>query len=261
MAYETLLTETADNVLTILLNRTERLNALNRQVLSELADALGTAENDASVRCIVLSGSGRGFCSGADLTGDGPREPNASTADIVRKSYNATIKCIRRIEKPVIAAVNGVAAGAGMSLALACDIRMASEAAWFTNGFARIGLIPDSGGTLFLPLLAGYAKAAELAFTCDRVQAAEAHRIGLVNHVVPAETLMTRTHELAARLAAMPTRAIGLTKRAFNHAMMPNLDDVLEYEAELQEIAAKTHDHREGVAAFREQRQPVFTGE
>lgn len=261
MTYETLLTETTDGVLTILLNRTERLNALNRQVLSELADALGAAETDSSVRCIVLSGSGRGFCSGADLTGDGPRDPNASTADIVRKSYNATIKSIRRIEKPVIAAVNGVAAGAGMSLALACDIRMASEAAWFTNGFARIGLIPDSGGTLFLPMLVGYAKAAELAFTCDRIQAAEAHRLGLVNHVVPAEELMARTHELAARLAAMPTRAIGLTKRAFNHAMMPNLDDVLENEAELQEIAAKTRDHREGVAAFREQRQPVFTGE
>jgi 2-(1,2-epoxy-1,2-dihydrophenyl)acetyl-CoA isomerase len=195
------------------------------------------------------------------LTGDGPRDPNASVAETVRKVYNATIQRIRGIEKPVIAAVNGVAAGAGMSLALACDIRLASEAAWFTNGFARIGLIPDSGGTIFLPMLVGYAKAAELAFTCDRVQAAEAHRIGLVNHVVPAEELMARTHELAARLAAMPTRAIGLTKRAFNHAMMPHLDAVLDYEAELQEIAAQTRDHREGVAAFREQRHPIFTGE
>jgi 2-(1,2-epoxy-1,2-dihydrophenyl)acetyl-CoA isomerase len=261
MAYETLLTETADQVLTITLNRTERLNALNRKVLAELANVFGVAEQDAAIRCIVLTGAGRGFCSGADLTGDGPRDPNASTADIVRQSYNVAIRRIRGIEKPVIAAVNGVAAGAGMSLALACDIRLASEAAWFTNGFARIGLIPDSGGTLFLPLLVGYAKAAELAFTCDRVQAAEAHRLGLVNHVVPAEELMGRTHELAARLAAMPTRALGLTKRAFNHAMMPHLDAVLEYEAELQEIAARTHDHREGVAAFREQRQPVFTGE
>lgn len=260
MAHETLLTETADGVLTILLNRTEKLNALNRQVLTELADVLRAAEEDASIRCIVLTGAGRGFCSGADLSGDGPRDPNASTADVVRKTYNVAIQRIRRIEKPVVAAVNGVAAGAGMSLALACDIRMASEAAWFTNGFARIGLIPDSGGTLFLPMLVGYAKAAELAFTCDRVPAAEAHRLGLVNHVVPAEELMARTHELAARLAAMPTRAIGLTKRAFNHAMMPNLDDALNYEAELQEIAAQTHDHREGVAAFREQRQPQFTG-
>ena len=147
-----------------------------------------------------------------------------------------------------------------MSLALACDIRMASEAAWFMPGFARIGLIPDSGGTLFLPLLVGYAKAAELAFTGDRVDAAEAHRLGLVNHVVPADELMERTQALAARLAAMPTRAIGLTKRAFNRAMMPHLDAVLDYEAELQEIAAQTADHREGIAAFREQRQPKFTG-
>ncbi len=261
MAFDTLLTETADNALTITLNRTERLNALNRTVLTELADVLGAAEQDAAVRCIVLTGAGRGFCSGADLTGDGPRDPNASVADTVRKVYNAAIQRIRSIEKPVIAAVNGVAAGAGMSLALACDIRIASEAAWFTAGFARIGLIPDSGGTLFLPLLVGYAKAAELAFTCDRVPAAEAHRIGLVNHVVPAEDLMARTQELAARLAAMPTRAIGLTKRAFNQAMMPHLTDVLDYEAEVQEIAAQTRDHRDGVAAFREQRQPVFTGE
>jgi 2-(1,2-epoxy-1,2-dihydrophenyl)acetyl-CoA isomerase len=261
VTYETLLTETADGVLTITLNRTERLNALNRQVLTELAAVLEQAETDAAVRCIVLTGAGRGFCSGADLAGDGPRDPNATVADTVRKTYNAAIRRIRTTEKPIIAAVNGVAAGAGMSLALACDIRMASDAAWFTCGFARIGLIPDSGGTLFLPLLVGYAKAAELAFTCDRVPAEEAHRLGLVNHVVPADELMARTRELATRLAAMPTRAIGLTKRAFNHALMPHLESVLDYEAELQEIAARTHDHREGVAAFREQRQPVFTGE
>jgi 2-(1,2-epoxy-1,2-dihydrophenyl)acetyl-CoA isomerase len=225
-----------------------------------LADALRAAEEDLTVRCIVLTGAGRGFCSGADLTGGGTRDPNASVADGVRKTYNVAIRRIRRVEKPVIAAVNGVAAGAGMSLAMACDIRMASDAAWFTAGFARIGLIPDSGGTLFLPMLVGYAKAAELAFTCDRIYAEEALRLGLVNQVVPADALMAKTHELAARLAAMPTRAIGLTKRAFNHAMMPHLDAVLDYEAELQEVAAATHDHQEGVAAFREQRQPVFTG-
>ncbi|MHB8646046.1 MAG: enoyl-CoA hydratase-related protein [Thermomicrobiales bacterium] len=261
MAYETLLTETADGVLTITLNRPDVLNALTRQVLAELRDAMRVAEQDAAVRCLVLTGAGRGFCSGLDLTAGSQRDDAPlSVAEGVRQNWNVVVKSIRAIEKPVIAALNGVAAGAGMSIALACDIRMASEAAWFMPGFVRIGLIPDSGGTLFLPLLVGYAKAAELAFTGDRVDAREAHRLGLVNHVVPADALMERTHALAARLATLPTRAIGLTKRAFNQAVMPHLDAVLDYEAEMQELAARTADHREGIAAFREQRQPTFTG-
>lgn len=260
MAYETLLTETTDGVLTITLNRPDVLNALNRQVLSDLKDVLRAAEADTAVRCLVLTGAGRGFCSGLDLTAGAQRDERSSVADGVRDNYNVIVTRIRTMEKPVIAALNGVAAGAGMSFALACDIRIASEAAWFMPGFVRIGLVPDSGGTIFLPLLVGYAKAAELAFTGDRVDAAEAHRLGLVNHVVPAAELMAHTHQLAARLAAMPTRAIGLTKRAFNRAIMPQLDDALDYEAELQAIAAQTDDHREGIAAFREQRQPQFTG-
>ncbi len=261
MTYETLLTETADGVLTITLNRPEVLNALTRQVLNELRDVVCAAERDAAVRCLVLTGAGRGFCSGLDLTAGAQRAENISVADGVRENWNVVVKGIRTIEKPVIAALNGVAAGAGMSIALACDIRMASEAAWFMPGFVRIGLIPDSGGTIFLPLLVGYAKAAELAFTGDRIDATEAHRLGLVNHVVPADELMARTHALAARLAAMPTRAIGLTKRAFNMAIMPHLDAVLDNEANMQQIASQSADHREGIAAFREQRQPRFTGE
>ncbi len=261
MVYQTLLTETADGVLTITLNRPEVLNALTPQMLDDLRDAVRAAEQDAAVRCLVLTGAGRGFCSGLDLTVASQRDAHYSVADGVRQHYNVIVKGIRAIEKPVIAALNGVAAGAGMSFALACDLRMASEAAWFMPGFVRIGFVPDSGGTLFLPMLVGYAKAAELAFTGDRVDAAEAHRLGLVNHVVPADHLMERTHALAARLAALPTRAIGLTKRAFNRAIMPQLDAVLDYEADLQEIASHTHDHREGIAAFREQRQPRFTGE
>jgi 2-(1,2-epoxy-1,2-dihydrophenyl)acetyl-CoA isomerase len=260
MTYETLLTETIEGVLTITLNRPDVLNALTRQVLNELRDVLRAAEQDAAVRCLVLTGAGRGFCSGLDLTAGAQRDENISVADGVRQNWNVVVKGIRTIEKPVIAALNGVAAGAGMSIALACDIRIASEAAWFMPGFVRIGLIPDSGGTLFLPLLVGYAKAAELAFTGDRVDATEAHRLGLVNHVVPADELMTRTQALAARLAAMPTRAIGLTKRAFNQAIMPHLDAVLDNEAEMQQIASETADHREGIAAFRAQRPPQFTG-
>ncbi|MGI8854151.1 MAG: enoyl-CoA hydratase [Thermomicrobiales bacterium] len=266
MAFETLLTETNDGVLTITLNRPEVLNALTRQVLGELREVLRAAERDAAVRCLVLTGAGRGFCSGLDLTANAQRDEHEheheplSVAEGVRKNWNVVVKGIRAIEKPVIAAVNGVAAGAGMSIALACDIRMASDAAWFMTGFVKIGLIPDSGGTLFLPMLVGYAKAAELAFTSDRIDATEAHRLGLVNHVVPADALMERTYALATRLAALPTRAIGLTKRGFNQAMMPHLDAALDYEADLQEIAAQSDDHREGIAAFREQRHPRFTG-
>jgi len=157
--------------------------------------------------------------------------------------------------------VGGVAAGAGMSLALACDIRMASEAAWFMPGFVRIGLIPDSGGTIFLPMLVGYAKAAELAFTGDRIGAEECLRLGLVNQIVPADAFVEKTRELAIRLAALPTRAIGLTKRAFNRAVMPNLEAVLEYEADMQPLASRTKDNAEGVAAFLERRTPNFTGQ
>jgi len=160
----------------------------------------------------------------------------------------------------VIAAVNGVAAGAGANIALACDIRMASENAALVELFVKIGLVPDCGGTLFLPLLVGYGKAAELAFTGDRIDAEECYRLGLFNHVVPADALMERTHALAVRLAAMPTKAIGLTKRAFNRAVMPDLDAVLDYEADLQEIASRTADYVEGTAAFREKRTPQFTG-
>lgn len=261
MTYEMLLTETTDGVLTITLNRPDVLNALTRQVLNELRDVLHAAERDAAIRCLVLTGAGRGFCSGLDLTAGAQRAENLSVADGVRQNWNVVVKGIRAIEKPVIAALNGVAAGAGMSIALACDIRIASAAAWFMPGFVKIGLIPDSGGTIFLSMLVGYARAAELAFTGDRVDSTEAHRLGLVNHVVPADELMTRTYALANRLAASPTRAIGLTKRAFNVAIMPHLDAVLDHEAEMQQLASQTDDHREGIAAFREQRRPRFTGE
>ena len=261
MAYETILTETADGVLTITLNRPDVLNAVTRAMLREVQGVMRGAERDAAVRAIVLTGAGRGFCAGQDLNarsaGDGPPP---SVGSSLREGYNVLVRQIRGIEKPVIAAINGVAAGAGMNLALACDLRIASDTAWFTQAFVKIGLVPDSGGSLFLPLLVGAAKAAELAFTGDRVDASEAHRLGLVNRVVPADALAAEAHALAARLATLPTRAIGLTKRAFNRAVMPNLDAVLEYEADLQEIAAATEDYREGVAAFLERRPAAFTG-
>ncbi|MCA1669022.1 MAG: enoyl-CoA hydratase/isomerase family protein [Thermomicrobia bacterium] len=265
MAYETLLAETVDGVLTLTLNRPDVLNAVTDTMLRELQDALRGAERDAAVRCIVLTGAGRGFCAGQDISGVAEPQPHdgerPSIGDHLRGGYNPIVRRIRAIEKPVIAAVNGVAAGAGANLALACDLRIASAEASFVQAFVKIGLVPDSGGTLFLPLLVGYAKAAELAFTGDRIRAEESLRLGLVNQVVPVAALMETTHALAARLAALPTRAIGLTKRAFNRAMMPDLDAVLDYEADMQEIAGRTQDYREGVAAFREKRPPSFTGQ
>lgn len=264
MAYETILSESVDGVLTLTLNRPDVLNAVTDAMLGELQDAFRAAERDAAVRCIVLTGAGRGFCAGQDISGANQQQQGgmpASIGDHLRHGYNPIVRRIRTIEKPVIAALNGVAAGAGANIALACDIRIASEAASFVQAFVKIGLVPDSGGTLFLPMLVGYAKAAELAFTGDRIGAEESLRLGLVNQVVPADHLMEKSRELATRLASLPTRAIGLTKRAFNRAMMPNLDAVLDYEADMQEIAGRTQDYREGVAAFRERRTPTFTGQ
>lgn len=262
MAYETLVSETTDGVLTLTLNRPDVLNAVTDTMLAELQEAFRGAERDAAVRCIVLTGAGRGFCAGQDLNaGSAAADGHQVTVgEHLRQGYNPLVRRIRGIEKPVIAAVNGVAAGAGANLALACDLRVASETASLVQAFVKIGLVPDSGGMLFLPLLVGYAKAAELAFTGDRIGAEECLRLGLVNQVVPAEALMETTHALAARLAALPTRAIGLTKRGFNRAMMPDLDAILDYEADMQDLAARTDDYREGVAAFRERRTPTFTG-
>jgi 2-(1,2-epoxy-1,2-dihydrophenyl)acetyl-CoA isomerase len=175
--------------------------------------------------------------------------------------YTPLVLSIRRIEKPVIAAINGVAAGAGASIALACDLRIASENASIVEAFVRVGLIPDTAGTVILPLLVGLAKASELAFTGSRVDAEEALRLGLVNRVVPADELVPATLAWAQELAALPTRAIGLTKRGFNRSLLPELEAILEHEAQLMEEAGRTHDHQEGVMAFLEKRKPEFTGQ
>jgi 2-(1,2-epoxy-1,2-dihydrophenyl)acetyl-CoA isomerase len=253
------LTAEADGVLTLTLNRPDVLNAVNDQLSLELGEALKYAERDRTVRCLVLTGAGRGFCSGQDLrdrTGVG----EVSYADSLRRRYNPVIQRLAGMEKPVIGAVNGVAAGAGCNLALACDLRIASDRASFIEVFARVGLIPDSGGTYFLPRLVGMAKAFELAYLADPVDAAEALRIGLVNRVVGHEELMPATLEWGRRLAAGPTKSYGLTKRGVRRAAAATLEEALAYEAYLQEIAGGTADHREGVAAFLEKRKPHFTG-
>ncbi len=256
---QTVLTNEADGVLTLTLNRPDVLNAVNDTLSLELGEALKYAEREPTVRCVILTGAGRGFCSGQDLR-DRAGIGEISYGDSLRRRYNPIIQRLVGIEKPVIAAVNGVAAGAGCNLALACDLRVASDRASFIEVFARVGLIPDSGGTYFLPRLVGLAKAFEMAYLGDRVDAAEALRIGLVNRVTPHDELMSATLEWARRLAVGPTKGHGLTKRGLRHAASRTLEEALSYEAYLQEIAGHTSDHREGVVAFLEKRAPHFTG-
>ena len=256
--YETLLVEAQNGVRVITLNRPEVLNAISAQLGTELLEALREAERAAEVRCVLLTGSGRGFCAGADLREQAPGQ--TSVGDLLRTRYNGIVLRMRTMEKPVIAAVNGVAAGAGCNLALAADLRVASDRASFIEAFSRVGLIPDSGGTWLLPRLVGTGRALEMMFFADPVDAGAAERLGLVNRVVPHDDLMPRALEWAARLAAGPTRAYGLIKRGVNRAVSATLADSLEYEAQLQEIASRTEDHREGVAAFLAKRPPAYSG-
>ena len=256
--YETLLAETHDGVRVLTLNRPDVLNAVNAQMGRELLQGLRDAERAAEVRCVLLAASGRGFCAGADLREQVPGR--TSLGDLLRERYNGIVLRMRTMEKPVIAAINGVAAGAGCNLALAADLRVASERATFIEVFSRVGLIPDSGGTWLLPRLVGMGRALEMMFFADPMDALTAERLGLVNRVVPHDDLMAQTKEWAARLAAGPTRAYGLIKRGVNRALALDLEGALEYEAHLQEVAGRTEDHLEGVAAFLAKRTPQYMG-
>jgi 2-(1,2-epoxy-1,2-dihydrophenyl)acetyl-CoA isomerase len=252
--------EVADAVATLTLDRPDALNSLTVPLKDELARTIRSLGRDAAVRAVVLTGAGRAFCAGQDLRER--LEPDAAPlAAEVRERYAPIILAMRRLEKPIIGAINGVAAGAGASLAFACDIRIAAEESSFILAFGRVGLVPDSGATWFLPRLIGASRAAELAMTTDPLSAADAERIGLVSRVVPGPSLLEEAHALAARLAAGAPVALGLTKRALNRAFGATLEDQLEYEAILQGIAGATADHAEGVAAFVEKRKPAFRGE
>jgi 2-(1,2-epoxy-1,2-dihydrophenyl)acetyl-CoA isomerase len=244
-------------VLTITLNRPEVLNALTRDLQRQLLSALKDARGP-DVRAVVMTGAGRGFCVGQDLTEF--REGAGDVADRLRANYHPTIFAIRELEKPVIAAVNGAAAGAGLSLACSCDIRIAADSATFVPAFINVGLIPDSGGTHFVARLLGPARAFEWMSSGRRLTAAEAHAWGLVSEVVEADALAGRAAELAAEYAALPTRGIGMTKRLFDRAVYNRLEEQLELEAQLQAAATGTDDFREGVAAFLEKRDPDFQG-
>lgn len=258
MAYETILYEQQDGVATITLNRPQALNAFVPQMNKEVLDALRHGDRDPEVRCFVLTGAGRAFCAGQDLKGRTPDQKGSLGASL-REKYNPMIRQIRQIETIVIAAVNGVAAGAGCNLALACDLRVASEEAKFIQSFSRVGLAPDSGGSFILPRLVGVSKAMELLLLGDPLDAKEAQRIGLVAKVFPAAEFASGTKEIAERIAKGP-RGLGLIKRAVNHANLAEMESHLEYEAYLQEIAGRSSDYDEGVQAFLEKRPPKFRG-
>jgi 2-(1,2-epoxy-1,2-dihydrophenyl)acetyl-CoA isomerase len=244
-------------VLTITLNRPDVLNALNSEMHRGLAAALKEAR-DGGVRAVVVTGAGRGFCVGQDLTEF--REAPGDIGSRLRSGYHPNIRAIRALEKPVIAAVNGAAAGAGMSLACACDVRIAADSATFVPAFINIGLIPDSGGSYFVTRILGPARAFEWLASGKRLTAAEAHAWGLVSEVVEADALSSRAAELAAQAAELPTRGVGMTKRLLDHAVTATLEEQLEREAQLQAAATQTEDFREGVAAFLEKRPPRFRG-
>jgi 2-(1,2-epoxy-1,2-dihydrophenyl)acetyl-CoA isomerase len=247
-------------VATITLNRPEALNSLTVPMKQALLAAFRKVDRDPGVRAVVLTGAGRAFCAGQDLTER--LEPDAAPLGVeVRERYNPIVRAMRGSSKPIVGAINGVAAGAGAALALACDIRIASDAASFALAFGRVGLVPDSGATWFLPRLVGDARAAEMALLNEPIRADEAARIGLIGRVVAPDQLLAEAHAVAARLAAGAPRAIALTKRALATTWARDLDAALEYEAHIQDLAGRTKDHKEGMAAFLEKRPPRFTGE
>ena len=249
-------------VLTIRMNRPEKLNAFNDEMTQALLAAMTAAAADPNARAVVLCGTGRAYSAGQDLAAfaeDGPA-PEAIVAQSLRRGFNPIAKAIRAMEKPVIASLNGIAAGAGLSLALCCDLRIAADDAQLTLGFSKIGLIPGGGASLMLPLLAGLGRAFELAWTSDRIDAKEALRLGLVNRVVPSIAIGDETALYAARFAQMSPVAAALTKRAFNRSVLPHFERWLDEEADLQESAAREPDLREGVRAFVERRPAVFAG-
>jgi 2-(1,2-epoxy-1,2-dihydrophenyl)acetyl-CoA isomerase len=260
MNYQFIKVNQLGGVLEIRLNRPEVLNSFVMPMAKELQEALDTATNDTSIRSVLLTGEGRGFCAGQDLA-EAIQDNGPKISEIVHKTYNPIITKIRDLEKPVICAVNGVAAGAGANIAFACDITLAAESASFVQAFSKIGLIPDSAGTYFLPRLIGVQKATALMMLAEKLPAIEAEKLGLIYKVVADSELYTEAFKIADSLANMPTVGLGLTKRAINLGLNNNLIQQLEVEAVLQELASESYDHKEGVKAFLEKRKPEFKGE
>lgn len=257
---ETILYQVADNIATITLNRPETLNAFSDQMIDETAVALKQAGRDEAVRCVMITGNGRAFSSGQDLTDVTARAGTFSIGDHLRHGYNQLITTMVTLEKPIIGAINGVAAGAGCGVALAADLRIASDKASFMLAFSKVGLIPDSGVNWLLPRLVGYARAYEMAITADKIPAARAYEWGMVNRVVPHDQVWETAVAWATSLAAGPTLAYGLTKRIMHKTWDMSLPEALAYEAYLQEVAGRSADNKEGVRAFLEKRAAHFTG-
>jgi len=263
MAREAVHEERADGVATVTLRRPEKMNAYNSSMLAELLAVLDEIARDETIRAVVLTGEGRAFCAGADVQDVDALlslQHELSADKDILKLLNATILALRRLPKPIIAAVNGVAAGGGANLVLACDIVIASEKARFAENFINIGLIPDGGGTFFVPAQIGYQRAAEIFFTGRILSAQEALAVGLYNRVVPPEELMRAVGDLARDLAARPTRAIAACKAAMNREAISRLEAYLAEEARYQRAMVLTQDAREGIMAFTEKRKPVFLG-
>lgn len=253
-------TEVEGSVLKITLNRPDKFNSFNREMSLQLQDALDKAAKDNPIRAVYLTGEGKAFCAGQDLT-EATDANGPGIERIVREHYNPIIQNIRAIEKPVVCAVNGVAAGAGANIALACDIVIAATSVAFIQAFSKIGLIPDSGGTFFLPRLIGFGKASALMMLGDKVSATDAERMGMIYKVIDDTNLQAEAFAIAKTVADLPTKGIGYTKRLLNKSMVNSLEEQLDYEADMQVHATLTYDYTEGVNAFLEKRKAVFKGE
>ena len=257
---ESILFSKENGIATITINRPDKANSINREIALGMQQMLKSCEGDAEVRCIILTANGKAFSAGQDLA-EATDEGGMTIEQIVNQHYNPIIKLLREVEKPIICAVNGFAAGAGANIALACDIVIAKESAYFLQAFSKIGLIPDSGGTFTLPRLVGFAKATALTFLGEKVYAKDAEAMGMIYKFTTDEDFDSEVQKIATKLANMPTKGIGLTKRAFNKSLANNLDHQLMVEEQLQSDASETFDYKEGVAAFLEKRAPNFKGE